>query len=216
MPQLSPKTNRRENGNSILEFSIIAPFMVTALLGTIGVGFTLGRAIQINQVTRDSGHMFFDGVDFSQTANQKIIGRLSYGMGLASDPVGTINTSGNGVVILTQIIQVGATECANGGYSSVGSCPNYNDLVIEKRIVIGNSSLLNSAYGTPSAGLITSDGSITPNDYCTSSSAVVTTGSRASNLNLVGGQYTYVVEAYFVTPTLSGFWSNSAYSYVMM
>src|ERR1017187_8904082 len=116
MPPLISKSKSRQKGNSIIEFALVAPFMVTALLGVVGIGMTLARAIQVNQVTRDTGHMFFDGVDFSQTSNQNIVGRLAYGMGLASDNVGGINTSGNGTIILSQIIKVGANECTNGGY----------------------------------------------------------------------------------------------------
>jgi TadE-like protein len=210
------KSKSRQKGNSILEFALIAPFMVMAMLGVVGIGFTLGRAIQVNQVTRDTGHMFFDGVDFSQSANQNIVGRLAYGMGLASDAQGTINTSGNGVVILTEIINIGATECSNGGYATTAACPNYNHLVIEKRIVIGKSSLRTSAFGTPTATLLASDGSITAHDYCTDPSVVVPSTSTASSLNLTAGKYSFVVESLFITPALAGFFGNQAYSYVMM
>jgi hypothetical protein len=199
-----------------MEFALVAPFMVTALLGVVGIGLTLSFAIQVNQVTRDTGHMFFDGVDFSITANQNIVGRLSYGMGLASNSLGNINTSGNGVVILTQIIKVGAAECTNGGYATTASCPNFNALVIEKRIVIGNSGLRTSAFGTPLSSLVATDGSISAVNYCTAPSAVVTSTSPAVSLNLLAGQFSYVVESYFVNPALAGFLSDSDYSYVMM
>jgi hypothetical protein len=182
----------------------------------VGVGMTLSRAIQVNQVTRDTGHMFFDGVDFSQTPNQNIVGRLAYGMGLASDSVGTINTSGNGTIILTEIIKLGATECNNGGYATTASCPNYNQLVVEKRIVIGNSGLRTSAFGTPSAGLLAADGSITSHNYCTDASVLVPATSAAPSLNLAAGQYSFVAESYFVTPALTGFLGNQAYSYILM
>jgi hypothetical protein len=213
---LTSASKHREKGNSIIEFAIIAPFLVTALLGVVGIGLTLGRSTQVNQVTRDTAHMFFDGVDFSQASNQKIVGRLAYGMGLASDAVGTINTSGNGDVILTEIILVGATECANGGYATTASCPNYNKLVIEKRVVIGNSSLRTSSFGTPTPALIAGDGSITPVNFCTDASTVVTSGSVASSLNLSAGQYSFIVESYFISPELAGFIGNQAYAYVMM
>ena len=190
--------------------------MVLTLLGVVGIGMTLSRAIQVNQVTRDTGHMFFDGVDFSQTTNQNIVGRLAYGMGLASDAQGDINTSGNGVVIVTQIIQVGASECNNGGYPNTGTCPNFNKLVIEERIVIGNSGLRASAFGTPTAALLASDGTITAHNYCTDASVVVPAASSASSLNLTAGHYSFVVESFFITPSLAGFLGDQAYSYVMM
>jgi len=216
MAPLMSKSKSREKGNSILEFALIVPFMVTALLGVVGIGMTLARAIQVNQVTRDTGHMFFDGVDFSQTANQNIVGRLAYGMGLASDNVGDIDTNGNGTIILSQILKIGATECSNGGYATTASCPNYNQIVIEKRIVIGNSSLRTSSFGTPSSTLIATDGSLTAHNYCTDPSAVVPSTSAAPSLSLTAGQYSYVVESYFITPSLSGFLGDQAYSYIMM
>jgi hypothetical protein len=217
MTHLSPKSKSRQKGNSILEFAVVAPFMVMSLLGVVSVGLTLRQAVQVNQVARDTGHMFFDGVDFSQTTNQNIVGRLAYGMGLASDALGDINTSGNGVVILTQVIEVGANECTMANLAANSSaCPNLNSLVIEKRIVIGNSSLRTSAFGTPTAALIQSDGSITPANYCTNASVKVTVTSPATTLNLAVDQYSFIVESYFTTPSLTGFLGNSAYSYVMM
>jgi TadE-like protein len=208
----------RQKGMAIMEFAIIAPFMVTALLGVVGVGMTLGCAMQVNQVTRDTAHMFFDGVDFSLTSNQAIVGRLATGTGLASDAIGTINTSGNGVVILTQVIQVGSNQCNLGGYPppNSGTCPNYGKLVIQKRIVIGNSTLRTSAFGTPTSSLLTGDGSIQPHDYCTDSSVVVPSTSPASSLSLAQDHYSFIVESYFNNPALSGFLANTAYSYAMM
>jgi hypothetical protein len=200
-----------------LEFAIVAPFLVISLLGVVGIGLTLSRAVQVNQLTRDTGHMFFDGVDFSQTVNQNIVGRLSNGMGLASNTLGNINTSGNGVVILTQVIEVGANECTMANLAAnTSACPNLGQLVIEKRIVIGNSSLRTSSFGTPTAALIQSDGSITPANYCTDSSVQVPSTSAATSLSLAADQYAFLVESYFVTPSLTGFLGNSAYSFVMM
>lgn len=191
--------------------------MMLSLLGVVGIGLTLGYAIQVNQLTRDTGHMFFDGVDFSLTSNQNIVGRLSNGMGLASDSVGDINATGNGVIVLTQVIEVGANECNLANLSAnTSSCPNLGQLVIEKRIVIGNSSLRTSSFGSPTAALIQSDGSITPSNYCTNSSVVVPSTSAAATLSLAADQYSFIVESYFVTPALSRFFGNAAYSYVMM
>lgn len=200
----------------MIEFALVLPFLVLALLGVVGVGLTLSRGIQVTQVARDTGHMFFDGVDFSLAGNQQIVGRLAYGMGLASNGQGVIDTNGNGTVILSQIIKVGAIECTNAGYATVFVCPNYNQLVIEKRIVIGNSGLRTSAFGTPSAAVLQSDGSILPHDYCTDSSVLVSATSTASSLNLTADHYTYAVESFFIVPSLGGFLANSAYAFVMM
>jgi len=175
----------------------------------------LSRAIQVSQVARDSAHMFFDGVDFSVTGNQQVIGRLGLGMGLASDSLGTIDTNGNGVVILTQMLMVGDAECTAGGYPSGTTCPNRNQLVIEKRIVIGNTARRSSSFGSPSVP-IQADGSILPSDYCTDASAVVTAGAPPNNLGLASGQYTYGVESYFIMPELMQMLAHDSYSYILM
>ena len=208
--------NKRERGSVVVEFILIAPFLVITLLGVVGVGFTLGRSIQVNQVTRDAAKLFFDGVDLSTTGNQKIVGRLGWGMGLASDASGTINTAGKGVVILTQVIHVGTNECLAAGYTTNASCPNFDQLVIEKRIVVGNATLRASNFGSPGLSLLQADGSIRPLDYCTDASVLVPAGSAPTLLNLAQGQFSFDVESYFTLPELAGFLGSSSYSFLLM
>jgi hypothetical protein len=213
------RPNRRglPRGFAILEFAAVAPFLAIVLLGVVSIGFMLSRSIQVSQITRDAAHMFFDGVDFSVIGNQNVVGRLGSGMGLASDSSGTINTSGNGVVILTQMIVVGGNECAAAGYASpYSSCPNFHQLVIEKRIVIGNPSLRTSAFGSPLTTLVQPDGAVHPADFCTDASVLVPTGAPPLSLGLVDGQFTYGVESYFLMPDFSRFLSKDSYSFILM
>lgn len=204
------------NGNVILEFAAVGPLMVIILLGVVGVGFTLSRSIQVTQVTRDAGKLFFDGVDLATPGNQRLVGRLGNGMGLANDATGTIDTTGNGVVILSQIIKVGGNECAAGGYPSVGTCPNYNQLVIQKRIVIGNASLRASSFGSPQQSLITADGSILPSDFVRDASVLVPLTATPQILNLATGQFTYGSESYFRMPPLLNFLANDSYAFLLL
>ena len=206
-----------QKGFAILEFAAVAPFLVIVLLGVVSIGFMLSRSIQVSQITRDAGHMFFDGVDFSISGNQKVIGRLGAGVGLALDSTGTINTSGNGVVILTQMIVVGGGECAAAGYTSpYSSCPNYHQLVIEKRVVIGNPALRASSFGAPLTTLLQADGTVRPADFCSDASVLVPTGAPPQSLGLADGQYTYGVESYFLMPEFSRFLSKDSYSFILM
>ncbi|MCX6623574.1 MAG: hypothetical protein NTY38_21420 [Acidobacteria bacterium] len=217
--QISATRRRRQRGTWLLEFALCSVFIIPLFLATVGTGLSLSRAIQTTQLCRDAGHMFMDQIDFTNASNQKLIGRLAYGMGMTSDSTGTINTSGNGVVILSTIMMIGSVECANAGYANTASCPNFNKLVITDRIVVGNSALRSSTFGTPSSSIITGDGSITMYNYCTNVSAVVTSSTYATRLNLQAGQFTYVSEAYFISPELAGFnWTgatgvNSTYAY---
>lgn len=209
------RANKRKRGNAVVEFGLAASLMIPVMIGSTGVGLTLNRSIQVAQVTRDTTKMYFTGVDFSDSNNQKIVGRLASGMGLASNSSGAINTSGNGVVVLSRVVKVGATECILGGYSS-GNCPNKDQLVVTRRQVIGNSSLMTSRFGDPNSALIGAGGHIAASDYADEASVVVSSSSPAGALGLVAGQYTYVGEAFFQAPQWTGFFTNRAYAFNMM
>ena len=49
---------RRETGNAIVEFCMVALFLLSLLLGTFSVGMTLTRSVQAGIVARDAGSMF--------------------------------------------------------------------------------------------------------------------------------------------------------------
>ncbi len=198
-------TKRGEKGNAILEFALIGSFLIPLLLGAFTLGLFFARAHQNAQVCRDAAHMFSDNIDFSQPSNQTIVGRLAAGMGLAKDSIGTIDPNGQGVVILSQIIHVGLNECLAGGFTSSTGCPNYDQHVFMKRIVIGNATLRSSAFGTPSASIVQPDGRIKPSDYTRSGSALVNSAVVLNDLNLARGQYTYATETYFAMPEMAAF-----------
>jgi len=109
--------------------------------------------------------------------------------------MGMTRDGGNGVVILSTITYISELECAAGGLS-VGECPNFEHPVFVHRVVIGNASLRQSAFGTPNAGLLDSSGHVS--NYLTDLSA------RADNILTVlpihSGEYAYVSEAYFTFP----------------
>ncbi len=192
-----------QSGNVMLEFALSAAFLVPLFLGMVGFGLMLNRGIQTEQVCRDAGHMFLDSVDLSTASNQRIVGRLAFGMGM-TDSGGAIDSSGKGVVILTQLLHTSANYC-------LSTDSNYDRIVITKRIVIGNATLRASSYGTPTAAIIQSDGTIAatgPTGFCNDSSVLYNSGSAAALLNLTQNQLTYASEAYFITPELAGFLVN--------
>lgn len=200
-----PPRRERQRGTWLIEFALCSIFMVPLFVATVGAGMSLCRAIQTTQVCRDAGHLYMDQINFNDPANQRLIGRLAAGMGMTSDASGTINSNGHGVVILSMIMKIGSVECASAGYASVTRCPNYNQLVVTQRVVVGNSSLQSSNFGNPAPAVLGNDGKITEYNYCTNASVVVPASSHASKLNLQPGQYSYVSEAYFISPELSGF-----------
>jgi hypothetical protein len=136
-------TARGRRGSTLIEFVLAGSFVFLPLLvGTVAVGMAMIRSIQVNALNRDAGHMFSQGIDFSQAANQNLLVKIAGDLNITP-------TGGDGVVILSEIV---------GG-------PGVNQAVIAQRLVVGNASLRASNYGTPdtidSGGNVTSDPSAT-------------------------------------------------------
>lgn len=180
----------RRRGNALIEFTLAFALLLPLYVWMLVFGLDLKRMMQTGQVSRDAGHMYARGVDFSLAGNQEVLVRLAAGMNMT-------RTGGSGVVILTRLLKVGAQDCTDGGVA-VGSCSNLGQPVVTQRIVVGNASMKPSLVATPDAGLLQSDGSIRPADYLTKS------GARAAAfnaiLNLAEGETAYVAEAWFDSP----------------
>jgi Flp pilus assembly protein TadG len=175
---------RNQKGNSYIEFVLVASFFfVPVILGMITLGIAVARNFQVNQLTRDIGHMMAKGVDFSQQTNQNlIVNDLANGLSLQANSGNvTGSTTGNGVLVLSIF------ENLN---SSCG-CTNSGHVVVVARIVIGNNTLYTSPYGNPAS--IASSGAV--NNYTTDTSA------RADNVSsvitLVPGGLAYMTEGDF-------------------
>jgi hypothetical protein len=184
--------SNRESGSALMEFSFSTLFWVPLLLGTMVLGLNLSRSIHVTEVCRDAGHMYAYGVDFSQAGNQNLLLLLATGLNITA-------TGGNGVIIFSTITYIAASDCTAGGLSANSSqCPNLNYMVFTQRLVIGNSSLKASAFGTPNSSDMDSSGSIPSSKFLTDTS---TRATGFSNLiNIASGQYAYVSEAYFSSP----------------
>jgi len=180
----------RQSGNSLIEFALGFALLLPLYVWMLVYGLDLKRLMEVSQVSRDAGHMYARGVDFSLPGNQDVLVRLAAGMNMT-------RTGGAGVVILSRVLKVGSQECTDGGIA-VASCTNLGQTVFTQRIVIGNASLHASKIGTPPGALLQSDGSISPADYLTK------TAARSSNfssiLNLADGEIAYVSEAWFDSP----------------
>jgi hypothetical protein len=200
---ISSKRRIGQRGSNMTEFALLSVFLMPLFMGTMSVGMSLGKAIQTIQVARDAGHMFVRQVDFSQTANKNLIVRIAQGMGM------TLN-GGNGVVILSQVLQIGSSDCAAGGFTDA-QCTNLHHAVIIQRLTIGNTSLYSSTIGTPPSGLLAADGTASPTDYLTNSAfqaqtlSVIAPSPNAAPglLTLQPSERTYVAESYFNAPELS-------------
>ena len=114
----------RERGNALIEFAALSIVIIPLLFGTVGVGINLGTMVQAVQVSRDVAHMYARGIDFSQTANQNIAVALAPNSEMTP-------TSGQGVIILSQIRQVYQADCTA---AALATCPNLGQRCLQIRL----------------------------------------------------------------------------------
>jgi hypothetical protein len=138
---LRSKKKTGERGSAVLEFAFCMSFiMIPLLMGTLVIGLNLVRAIQVTEVCRDAGHMYSYGVDFSQNTQKQMLVKLGPTLGMTT-------TGGNGVVVLSTVTYI--DNCTPGTIPADTSCKNYGNYVFTRRLVVGNTSLHASAFGTP-------------------------------------------------------------------
>jgi hypothetical protein len=177
-------------GSTMLELALMLTVAVPLLLGVAGVGLQLGRTLSATQVTRDVSHMYALGADFSLSGAKNIAATLSRDFSLTS--------SGNAVLILSRIVKVYQADC---DANSLKTCPNLNQTVFAQRIVIGNSSLKSSYFGTPPATYVDTSGNIKATDYLQQASLIANGFNNV--LVLQQGQSARMVEGYFSMPELN-------------
>jgi hypothetical protein len=189
----------------MVELALIFSVSVPLLLGATGIGIRLGRTLSGLQVTRDVAHMYALGADFSLPGTQAIARTLSRDF--------TLTGSGNGVLILSRIVKIYQADCDAAG---VPSCPNGGQTVFTERLVIGNTALRSSSFGTPPASYVDAQGKIKSSDYC-QQATLVADGFDAV-LSMQQGQAAYLVEGYFSMPeiNLAAFGSPSGGYYVRL
>ncbi len=207
-----PRANRLlprrqgQRGSAITEFAIVAPCLVLALFGTVGLGTMLGRYIQATTVCRDLAHMYSDGVDFTQSGPQNVAVQLAQGTGMTA-------TGGNGVVIFSQVMTVYQADCDAAGFTS--SCNSLGQCVFIQRITVGNPSMPGSAFGTPNPNLLDPSGNISPSVYLQNTDSSVIANGLSAQLIAAGetnlipqGNTVWITEVYFTYPDIS-FLGNS-------
>jgi hypothetical protein len=198
-------------GSSGIEFALSSLFWVPLLIGTLVIGTNVIKANQVTHLCRDIGHMWAYGVDFSQASGQNVLATIATGLNF------NINGTGNGVVILSNVTYIGNNQCLAAGFQANStSCPNLNQAVFTRRVVVGNASLRNSNFGTPPPAIIAASGYIAGSDYCTN------TSDRANAfiqlLPLAAGDVSSLTEIYFISPELdwTGIMTGTAeYSYAI-
>lgn len=193
-------------GTAVLEFTLALMFLVPLVLGTLVFGFRLIRAIEMDQIVRDIGHIYIRGnVDFTASSGQTLAQTISHGFNLSSN--------GTAVLVLSTIRIVQQSDCDAGNPKKPAgtACANLNNPVFTEQIKIGNTNLsINgtsihaSAFGSPP---LQSDGSVSAADMANTASAcagntAATTGF-AKLLTLNANEVAYLTEMFNATAELN-------------
>jgi hypothetical protein len=193
---------RSERGSSAVEFAFCSLVLFPLLLGGLSVGFNLVRATQVAQFTRDAGHQYANGIDFTAASAQQLLVTLATGLDFQLH-------GGTGVVIFSTILMVGPDDCKSGGLqANTTSCPNLNRAVYIRWYQVGNTALYSSTFGSPTTA-DTSTGIVSNTSYLKDASARVT---GISNLiTLAASQTIYFTEVYFSSSdyNITGFLTGS-------
>ncbi len=202
------KRKRGESGNTLVEFALCLSFLTPLLLGLFSVGMNLTRYMQVSQVSRSTGLMYVRQIDFSIVQNQRMIVRLTEGLGMKLNANYDPAPTGRGLIIVSTVTIPSDADCTGAGLT-LGACTNRGIPVITHRFRFGNTSLRTSELGQPSSTLIAADGSVAVNDYLTN------TALRAANfgsiVTLTADEIAYITEAYFSSPDydLPGWMTNT-------
>jgi hypothetical protein len=201
-------------GTSYVEFALSLLVLVPLLLGTVGVGINLILDYQTSQLSRDAGHMYARGLNMALPGNQTILATVGSGVGLsATSGVGGTAGSGNAVIVFSTVGYVDDPACALGGYATNGvhtsACKNYGKWVFQQRILVGDSNLKTTDYGSPitsgsgngnplvtidSSGNISTTEQLTnPNDVATFT-AINPYSSSGGGSGLPSGQQIFISE----------------------
>jgi hypothetical protein len=207
---ISRRRRRTQAGWEILQFGLYAMFMVPMFLWMFINGMNLLRMVQCTQIARDIGNEYIHGVDYSTYEAQSVAARLAQGYGLQIGSSFTGNNaandgnSGNGYVVLSEVMYVGNGSCSALPAGTV--CTNQNKYVFLQRLDFGNKSLqingatVATALGSPTATVNTS-GYV--QNYLTDPGAVAAGFSNFWQTQFTDGQVAYVVETWFASPDLS-------------
>ena len=194
----------RRRGIAVIEFTFALLFLVPLLLGTFVFGFRLIRALQMDQIVRDLGHMYIRGVDFRNSGPQQNAQTLAQSFNLSS--------TGTSLLIFSQIRVEQQSDCdsANPSRPAGTPCTNLGNPVFVEQVRVGNTGLLingstaHSVYGTPP---LQSDKTVSATDQANTASAAAgittPTSGFASVITLQTGEIAYLVEMFNATPDLN-------------
>ena len=209
---------RRQGGQEIIEFALVAILLIPILLGAVITGIGLVRNIQAQQVCRDLTSIYIHGGEFSTYSMQQLAQKLALGLNLqigsnfSGNQRENTDNAGDVLITVSQIEYVGPTTAALCTSVGAANCTNHDSFVFTERVRLGNWSVTGwngSTLGDPSTTSITDDGTISSPVTDAGAKLPGTGQTNMTNLwqgtsngrtALVDGQVVYVVEMY-VQPT---------------
>jgi hypothetical protein len=126
------------------------------------------RATQVAQLSRDTGHMYARGVDFTDPQNTLLLGRLASSLNIQAN-------AGNGAIVLSKVTLVTPTDCAA---ANMKVCPNDGKYVFTAFVVYGNFSYAQTLLGNPGLNYLKNGGSIQISQYLSDPALIATNFSN--------------------------------------
>jgi hypothetical protein len=230
------RRRRRQGGQEILEFGIMAILFVPIMMGMFDTGMNLVKSLQANQIARDLGSIYIHGGDFSSFSMQQLAQRLANGMNLQFPAFGAgvtnvqknVGAAGAGIVWVTQIEYIGPTSGAQCQALLPATCTNHDSFVYTQQVIFGSSTVAasnpNVLLDATANGATVNSGGIVQNPV-TDATAKLPAAAQTAMTNLwqtsangraplTDGIVVYVVECYFQTTgtTLGNFSSSGVYA----
>jgi len=208
---------RRQGGQAMIEFVLVSAFFwVPLIYFMMTLGFRLTRSIELVELASDVSQMFARGIDFSTSANQTVLTgtiALDFAMQGNGGNAVTGGSTGNMAIVFSQYFYVNPSD------PSCNNCANKSKTVLERRIIVGNATLVGTQNTPASVGTIpngvlntttgtceTGDSNLPPSTTCqytqtqvqvsTASFNTIMTNLPTNSGGNVGGTV-YLAEVYF-------------------
>ena len=198
----SMRRRKRQSGNVMMEFALVAPFLMIMLAGTFTIGMSLNRSIQCSNVCRNANVLVVRSINLMTTENQRMLIRSASGLGFNISGTDAPDPNGKGAIYVSKVIRVGNNECYAGisnWNGNASTCPNWGEYVIAQRVAMANTTRWSSALGAPATALL-SDGSVFDSDIATNTANRATGFSKLDNgtgiIYLDPSQYAFVCEVF--------------------
>jgi hypothetical protein len=132
----------------MIEFVLVSGFFwVPIIYFMMTLGFRLNRSVEQVELVNDVSQMFARGIDFSTAGNQTLLtGTLAADFGMQGNGGNAVTGGSTGpmAIVLSQYFYVNSSD------PSCNGCANRSQTVLERRIIVGNATLIGT-QGTPAS-----------------------------------------------------------------